>query len=73
MIRVERETLRRFPLTGCVLFTIRTHLTKASDLASDPRHGPVIAEALAAMPPGVRQYKQIDQVATALAELFGAN
>lgn len=70
VIRVERETLRRFPLTGCVLFTIRTHLAKASDLASDRRHGPVIAEALAAMPPGVRQYKQIDKVATALAELF---
>ena len=50
VVRVERETLRRFPATGCVLFTIRTHLTKAADLAADPVHGPVIAEALAAMP-----------------------
>ena len=26
-LRVERETLRRFPDTGCVLFTIRTYVT----------------------------------------------
>jgi dimethylamine monooxygenase subunit A len=70
VIRVERETLRRFPRTGGVLFTIRTHLTKAADLATDPDHGPVIAEALAAMPPPVREYKQINQVAEALGELF---
>ena len=73
VVRVERETLRRFPRTGGVLFTIRTHITKAADLAADPIHGPVIAEALAAMPPPVRQYKQIDQVADALGDLFGAN
>jgi hypothetical protein len=71
VIRVERETLRRFPRTRGVLFTIRTHITKAADLAADPIHGPVIAEALAAMPPPVRQYKQIDQVAEALGDLFG--
>ncbi len=70
VVRVERETLRRLPRTGCVLFTIRTHLAKATELAADPRHGPVIAEALAAMPPTVRQYKQVDRVAAALAELF---
>ena len=62
VVRVERETLRRLPRTGCVLFTIRTHLAKATELAADPRHGPVIAEALAAMPPTVRQYKQVDRV-----------
>ena len=53
-----------------MLFTIRTHLAKAAELAADPRHGPVIAEALAAMPPTVRQYKQVDRVVAALAELF---
>ena len=26
-LRVERETLRRFPVTNCVLFTIRTYVT----------------------------------------------
>ncbi|MDF2731718.1 MAG: hypothetical protein K0S92_343 [Desertimonas sp.] len=72
VVRVERETLRRFPRTGCVLFTIRTHLAKAAELAADPRHGPVIAEALAAMPPAVRQYKQVDRVTAAVAELFAA-
>ena len=37
VVRVERETLRRLPRTGCVLFTIRTHLAKATELAAD--HG----------------------------------
>ena len=69
VVRVERA-LRRVPRTG-VLFTIRTHITKAADLAADPKHAPVIAEALAAMPSPVRRYKQIDQVAEALGDLFG--
>jgi hypothetical protein len=71
VIRVERETLRRFSRTGCVLFTIRTYLSRAIELAAHPDHGPVIAEAIAAMPPGVRAYKQIDRVGDALADLFG--
>ena len=65
----ERRAPR--PATGGVLFTIRTHITKAADLAADPKHAPVIAEALAAMPSPVRRYKQIDQVAEALGDLFG--
>lgn len=73
VIRVERETLRRLPRTRCVLFTIRTYITKASELAAHPEHGPVIAEAFAAMPEDVRNYKQIDVVSDALADLFGPN
>ena len=60
---VERETLRRFPRTGCVLFTIRTYL--AHGCASLPPIRPTdrrLAEALAAMPDERRGYKQIDRV-----------
>ena len=31
-LRIERETLRRFPRTNCVLFTIRTHQLPLPDL-----------------------------------------
>lgn len=71
VMRVERETIRRFPRTGCILFTIRTHLTSAAALAADGAHGAVIAEAIAAMPADVRGYKQLDDVAPAMAAIFG--
>ena len=34
--RCERETLSRFPRTGAILFTIRTHLRKLDHHASHP-------------------------------------
>ena len=34
--RCERETLSRFPHTGAILFTIRTHQRKLSHHASQP-------------------------------------
>ena len=36
-IRIERQTLRRLPVSGDVLFTIRTHTDAIADLAADPR------------------------------------
>lgn len=70
-IRVERETIRRLPVTGGVLFTIRTYLTKAGRvLAEAPVDGDRLAEAIAAMPGDVRAYKQLDVFAPAIEELF---
>ena len=52
-VRVERETLRRLPRTGAILFTIRTYITKASDLLErSPDDGARLADAIAAMPDG---------------------
>ncbi len=34
-LRVERETLRRFPDTNCVLFTIRTYVAPIPAVAAD--------------------------------------
>ena len=36
-LRVERETLRRFERTRCVLFTIRTYVTPIPAVRDQPR------------------------------------
>lgn len=70
-VRVERETLRRLPRTGAILFTIRTYIAKASDLLErSPEAGARLAEAIAAMPGDVRAYKQVDVFEPALEQLF---
>jgi Haem-dependent oxidative N-demethylase, alpha subunit-like len=59
-LRVERETLRRFPRTRCVLFTIRTYLTSLGAIAVRPYDAARLAEALDALPDDVAAYKQLD-------------
>lgn len=61
-LRVERETLRRFPRTGCVLFTIRTHLATLRSIADDPAQTAVLIDAIRAMPDDVAAYKQLDEL-----------
>lgn len=63
-LRVERETLRRLPGTGCIVFTIRTHLTPIGAIRG--RSARVLADALAAMPDDVLGYKQLAEVAPAM-------
>jgi dimethylamine monooxygenase subunit A len=65
-LRVERQTLRRLPQTGAVVFTIRTHIT---GLAAAIRSASVAAELAAAireMPEAMRRYKHITTLAPAL-------
>lgn len=57
-LRVERETLRRFPETRCILFTIHSYLTRLSDLAGTD-DGLQLAAAIEAMPDDVLDYKSI--------------
>lgn len=56
-LRVERETLRRFPVTKCVLFTIRTYITPIPQIAGDVDVAARLADAMASMPDDVREYK----------------
>ena len=65
-LRVERETIRRLPRTGAVLFTIRTHVTALADAVADPGTARHLAERLAQMPPDVRSYKGVADVADQL-------
>ena len=60
-LRVERETLRRMPLTGCVLFTIRTYVCPIGTVPC-PDDAAALADAIDAMPGDVAEYKQLDRV-----------
>jgi hypothetical protein len=58
--RVEWQTLRRLPITGGILFTIRTYVEKLSDFME--RDQPLvqdIAELINKIPENVAQYKSI--------------
>jgi dimethylamine monooxygenase subunit A len=56
--RVERQTLRQLPKTGCVLFTIRNYVTSAATLvASDENFGPALLQSLETAPLEVQEYK----------------
>jgi dimethylamine monooxygenase subunit A len=61
-IRVERQTLRRLPLSGDILFTVHVHADPAAGLVADPR-GRELARALhgqlAALSPDELAYKGI--------------
>ena len=60
-VRVERETLRRFPVHRSVLFTIRTYVTPLATVLADPDDRAAIARIVDAMPDDVRRYKDIDE------------
>jgi dimethylamine monooxygenase subunit A len=62
VLRVERETLRRFPRTRCVLFTIRTYLTPVTTVARQPADAARLADALDALPGDVAAYKQLEDL-----------
>lgn len=62
-VRVERETLRRFPETECVLFTIRTYVSPIGSIEPGAESATSMAAALAAMPAGIRDYKDLVELA----------
>ena len=69
-LRVERETLRRFPGTGCVLFTIRTYVTPILAACPTSEVSVRLASALESLPPDVRNYKDLASTADDLANLL---
>ena len=69
-VRVERETLRRFATTHCVLFTIRTYIAPITAVladASSPESASALRTAVSAMTEDVRRYKDIVHLADAIA------
>ncbi len=67
-LRVERETLRRFPDTGCILFTIRTYVTPILTACSTSEAIERLASAIESLPDDVRVYKDLVSTAELLAE-----
>jgi dimethylamine monooxygenase subunit A len=58
-LRVERETLRRFPVTNAVLFTIRTYVTPIPVIAVDRPTARRLADSLEGLPEPVQAYKDV--------------
>lgn len=57
-LRVERQTLRRFPGTAVIAFTIRTYQQRLGELAAPALAG--LAAAVSQLPPAVTAYKGLD-------------
>ena len=56
-VRVERQTLRRLPASGDILFTIRTYLDPVAALAAHPAMARALRSALGQLDPAMRAYK----------------
>ena len=66
-VRVERETLRRFSESGCVLFTIRTYVAPITSVMVDEDSARALVDAVGAMSPDVLGYKDLAAHADAIA------
>jgi hypothetical protein len=64
--RVERQTLRRLPQSGAVLFTIRTHLTQLGQAICHPTSARDLAAVIRSMPDAVLHYRRMNAFRPAL-------
>lgn len=55
-LRVERQTLRRLPKTGAIIFTIRVYLTPLEQLVGEPDVPGRLASAIRSWPEDVARY-----------------
>jgi hypothetical protein len=58
-LRLERQTLRRLPRSGDVLFGIRTHLAPLAAAIDGPPAARALAARVREMPPAMAAYKGI--------------
>ncbi|CAE6507270.1 unnamed protein product [Rhizoctonia solani] len=55
--RTERQSLRRLPRSGAIVFTIRTYVEPVTKLADEPGVPGRMADAIRSWPPDVAEYK----------------
>ncbi|HEY3920152.1 MAG TPA: DUF3445 domain-containing protein [Stellaceae bacterium] len=65
-LRLERQSLRRLPETGAVLFAIRTEITRLDCVIRSRADAADLAGAIRDMSPAMRRYKHLATVAPAL-------
>ena len=65
-LRIERQTLRRLPASGAVLFTIRTHVTQLCEAIRDAKSARDLATAVRTMPDDVARYRSMSAFRAAL-------
>jgi hypothetical protein len=64
--RVERQTFRRLPQSGAVLFTIRTHLTQLGQAICSGKSARDLAAVIRSMPEAVLNYRHMNAFRPAL-------
>jgi hypothetical protein len=65
-LRVERQTLRRLPISDHVLFTIRTYVDPLAQVVADPEIRQALIETIETVPPEMQIYKSLLPVRSAL-------
>lgn len=65
-LRVERQTLRRLPRSGGILFTIRTYVYPLNTVVNDSDRASQLAAVIEQIPPQMQIYKNIFPIKTAL-------
>jgi hypothetical protein len=65
-LRVERQTLRRLPVSGAVLFGIRVHVYRLARAVTTPEAAAGLAAAVRALPDETAHYKSLPMFQTAL-------
>lgn len=65
-LRVERQTLRRLPVTRAIVFTIRTHITQLDAAIRTANSATELAAAIREMPVATRRYRDMEPVIPAL-------
>jgi dimethylamine monooxygenase subunit A len=66
VLRVERQTLRRLPVSGAVLFGIRVHVYKLAKVVTRPAIAAALASAVRALPEEMAHYKSLPMFQAAL-------
>ena len=61
-IRVERQTIRRLPETGAIVFTIRVHVNPLLSIKKDISLLTDFNQALENLTADMKRYKSIDQI-----------
>jgi hypothetical protein len=70
-LRIERQTLRRLPVTGAVVFTIRTYQRRMTDAVHCPGRREQLATVLTSLPAETAEYKGLRSVLPLLREALG--
>jgi hypothetical protein len=65
-LRIERQTLRRLPVSGAVLFGIRVHVYPLSGAVTTPEIAAGLAAAVRALPIEIAHYKSLPMFQIAL-------
>lgn len=72
-LRVERQTLRRLPVTQAVLFGIRVHVYALDQVINNRNRALGLYEAVQALPPEVQHYKSLLPFKPALLQWLSAH